>query len=54
MAAKAKAEVEEVVEPTRVQLLSVEHHPIDGRKERWQMSDGSVLDVLLTPEFVEK
>ena len=28
--------------PVRVELLTTEFHPIDGRTERWRMSDGSV------------
>jgi len=28
--------------PEKVALLTVEFHPIEGRIERWRMSDGTV------------
>ena len=37
----------------RVELLTVEAHPIIGRIERWRMSDGTVQTVTLKQVFVE-
>ena len=38
--------------PTKAELLTVEHHPVLGRIERWRMSDGTVQEFRFTPEFV--
>ena len=40
-------------EVTKVELLTVEAHPIIGRIERWRMSDGSVKTIEFRQEFVE-
>ena len=39
--------------PERVELLTVEAHPILGRTERWRMSDGTVQSILMKAVWVE-
>lgn len=54
MTAKGKSQLVDRPAPTRVELLTVEAHPIIGRIERWRMSDGTVQAVALEQQFVEK
>ena len=51
---KALDPEEHVVAPERVELLTTEFHPTDGRIQRWRMSDGTVITVKSDPVFVEK
>lgn len=51
------AAVEEVPAPPpveKVELLTVEAHPIIGRIERWRMSDGTVQSFEFEQVYVQK
>lgn len=42
------------VKVEKAELLTVEAHPTIGRIERWRMTDGSIVTVELSLEYVAK
>ena len=53
MARNAFGKFAKAEKPDRVELLTVEAHPILGRMERWRLSDGTVETVYLKQVFQE-